>query len=1390
MARSLRLECLVVGFLLPFLPIDICAGHPTFYIKPTPSTPCPDPADPCVTLSEYAQQLPNSNYNTTLLLLPGNHVLSVDFTVENVSVFEILCFACAGGQATRIVCKGMVGFSLRSISQVTMRGLVVNFCGKDAVTTIYGVLFHSVLDGRITNCSFQDSIGTALRVINSSLDLRRSNSFTRNGRRCRNYMCSHLGGGIYANTSTLKFTGNSSFRVNSAGEGGGIAADYSVLDFTGKITFKHNLAKYGGGISAWTSTINFSGSSTFGENSAAHYGGGIEARSSTLNFTGGSTFANNSAARYGGGIAALHSTLMNFSGKSIFMNNSADFGGGIDAQSSTTLNFSGGSTFRNNSASYGGGICAGPNTLLNFNGNSTFKNNYAAVAGGGIVIFHHNILNFTGDINFTHNLALAGGGMSVMYSTMISTGNCLFTNNSAIGYGGGMYVLYSTLYLIGNGVFGNNLARVGGGIYATVSTLSVGGNSSDIIGKHSRGGTLCTSLFVKNSALIHGGAVYTEDSFLTFQGHSIFSRNSANYSAGGIYSKNTTLRFNGSTSFSSNSGQLLGGGVYGLGTLLYFTGNSSFTANTATRGGGEYLVNSFNILSQNASVTMDGNNATEYGGGVYVEDSDPISYCFPNIVNLESCLFQVDGLLQTSVDQLVPIFFDPAVILQSNEFHAIRAFLNVSIHFSSNHAQKAGSAVYGGSVDSCAIDLVYNTTSVQGIARFNWQVPNLELEPNSISSDPFQVCLCKDGVLNCNTPELDRQMQVYPGQLLKLSVVATGQRDGTVPAVVRAFFHGTDKYASVPQFQDTQNVSNICTELYYEVHSSATNNSATLVLYADGPCSTNGKLLHISLKFHDCPHGFSLNPSEGICECEPRLQKYTTRCNITKRTLERNGEFWVGYDNISEGLILHPHCPFDYCASGHVKFTLNDTDKQCDNNRSGLLCGECKSGYSLALGSSKCLLCSNIYILLIIPFALAGIALVLLLLICKLTVATGTINGLIFYANIVAVNRSIFFPANEANILTVFIAWVNLDLGVETCFFHGMDAYLKTWLQFVFPLYVWSLVGLMIMASRYSPRITRVFGSNPVAVLATLFLLSYAKLFRAIIAALCFTFLDYPDEVRVVVWLYDGNILYIHSKHIALFLAALLAFLLFFLPYTILLTVGQCLRANSNRRFFRWINSPRINPFLDAYYAPYRDQHRYWTGLMLCLRCVLYPVLVLLSLVSADPSHNLLAIQAAVIALLTLIHFTGLIYHKLYLDVLEASFILNLGILAAATYSVRLAEIQESQAAVTYVSVGIAFVTFVGVLVYHMYQRVWPKLQQITHQLRHNKEHQSENFDEAVTDNQPQITSAPTMTIVECPSPKQLISTDSDSSKSQTVITPINFIELREPLNLIDTSDH
>jgi len=160
MAGSPRLKCLAAGSLLPLLLFStICSGQTTYYIKPTPSTSCP--SDPCLTLSEYIQQpLHYLTSNTTLLLLPGNHVLSTNFTVENVSGFEIMSFAPADSQATRVVCQGLVGFSFQNISHLAMHGLTINSCGKGSFIYLYpyygmyGVLVDSVLDTSISNCSF------------------------------------------------------------------------------------------------------------------------------------------------------------------------------------------------------------------------------------------------------------------------------------------------------------------------------------------------------------------------------------------------------------------------------------------------------------------------------------------------------------------------------------------------------------------------------------------------------------------------------------------------------------------------------------------------------------------------------------------------------------------------------------------------------------------------------------------------------------------------------------------------------------------------------------------------------------------------------------------------------------------------------------------------------------------------------------------------------------------------------------------------------------------------------------------------------------------------------------------------------------------------------------
>ena len=1456
-------------------------------------------------------------------------MLDVNFTVENVSGFEIcaqLYSPTHGHTASKITCTGLVGFTFRNTSHVTVQGLTFNSCAKEAIgycsicertdseyLTVYGMSIVLGKNMEISNCSFQDSAGTALGVFYSSLNLKGSNSFTNNCRGCsnRNHTCTCLGGGMFTNNSTLFVTGNTTFRDNTAEYGGGISAHSSTLHYTGNSTFRNNIAAYGGGINALNSTLNFNGICTVRDSSAVQFGGGINTKNSTLNFNGNCTFSNNFAV-YGGGIHALNSTL-NFTGNSEFGKTSAKyFGGGIYSRFST-LGFTGNSDVWGNSASDGGGIYAF-HSALNFTGNSAFTHNSVAGFGGGILAWY-STLNFTGNNTFRNNLARIGGEINAWRSTVSFTGNTTSRNNSAMVSGGGLNVVNSTLNFIGHSTFRSNSAeRSGGGICAWNSTLNFTGcntfrsnsgtygggmniyssylscmgentfrkNSANLYGggingwnstlnfagkttfrnnpaahggginagKNSTlnltgivafggniathggginalastlnfrgfitftnnsaasyggginakvtilnvntagkgaGGNIgkvieptCYVLFADNSALIHGGAVYTEDSTLIFERLSVFSGNSVQYYGGGLYSENSTLKFSGSTSFSSNTGQLKGGGLYGVGTFLYFNGNASFTANVAAKGGGQYLVNSFNFLSRNTTFLMVSNNATEYGGAVYAADSNPASYCFPSISKLEKCFFQIHGLFDVQVSYT-----------WSDLIPAIISYFNIHLHLYNNNAQTAGSAVYGGSLDSCTITVDYKVIGSSGTIPSHVFTSIMELEPHSTSSNPFQVCPCDDGIPYCNASELARQ--VHPGEVLRLSAVATGQRDGIVPAVVRAMFRDTHGNTTLAQFQATQETKQGCTELHYQFRTSVTNNSGMLVLYADGPCSTDGKVLSISVQFLPCPPGFSFNSSDGTCGCEPRLKTYATRCNVTERALTREGDYWVGYNSHYQALILHPHCPFDYCkpATNQITFPLSNTDLQCENNRSGLLCGECKPGLSLALGSTKCLKCSNLHVLLLIPFALAGIALVLLLLVFKLTVAAGTINGLIFYANVVTVNRAIFFPPNQTNILTVFIAWLNLDFGIETCFFDGMDQYTKTWLQFLFPVYVWSLVGLIIIGCEYSSRIAKLFGSNPVAVLVTLFLLSYAKLLRTIITAMFFTLLDYPDEVQVAVWLYDANVQYFHGKHIILFLVASLILLFLFLPYTVILTVGQWLQAKSNGRCFYWINKPRIRPILDAYQAPYKDKHRYWTGLLLCFRCALF--LVFAFNTRADPSLNLLAISSVAFGLTLVTRYTGAVYKRLYVDILEASFILNLGILAVATYYVKLAEVPVSQAAVAYTSVGIAFTTFIGVLLYHTYEQVWPKLQQRCMNKKKKSESVTEYIELESVDHKVKRL-APTVTVVERPTPRPLYVINNDSQSKQVrswLLAPATkFSELREPLNLIDSDGH
>ena len=1046
--------------------------------------------------------------------------------------------------------------------------------------------------------------------------------------------------------------------------------DSSYIRFS-NVYVSGTFSSQGAALYGISSTVVFHGENRFVDNRATYEGGAIALRNCNSTFFGSNSFQNNSAATCGGAMS-LMKVDFTLSGYITFVKNFATVEGGAVSVNGGTYSASGNMSFTNNIAKNGGAM-----TMIGVShsssGNINFTNNVATNGSGGAMLIFGGSHSISGDISYVGNSAhlndsgfRGGGAISMVNGSHYIVGDISFVNNSAPnGNGGALSISNISSYFSGEIIFTGNTAMYDGGAMVLFKgTTSMLGNVS----------------FLDNSVSSrNGGALSINQGLINISGNSTFMNNAARYEAGALELYRSAGVISGYSTFEKNSISYAygSGGAVEMDTVngesLTLTGTQRFLQNSAERGGAMAFFGRYKlILASPLNGIFTDNHATDFGGAIYFADDTT-----------------------ARVQCAVPYFS------RDNCHLELTSMSDIHLNFTYNTAGSAGSLLYGGGLDTCQLytgggyregdgEVVggsYSDNPPETIRNISTIVSKDNLIPE-ISSNRLKVCVCEGERLECES----LRRAVVRGQTFTLLVSVVGQENEFVSnSTVRISLENDVQINPAQRLQENRRE---CAPVSYRFLSYKSQTSVTLC--PDNSVCQGG--LRVNITFLPCPDAFTLRGSE--CVCESRLQRYNTTCNVDDGSIVRSGNrFWMKplYENETfRGLILHSHCPFDYCVDTQVNISFDDLDAQCNYNHSGILCGSCKDNFSIALGTLHCLPCTNSYLALLLPFILAGISLVAVLLLLQISVANGTVNGLIFFANIVQANRSDFFPLGDTNVLTVFIAWLNLDLGIETCFYDGMTTYVYAWLQFLFPFYVWILIGLIIFASRYSSRIAGRLGNNPVAILATLFLLSYSKILQNIITALSLTQLDYPDGGKYV-WLYDGNLPYFQrTNHIALGIFAILVFTLLFLPYTLLLLCSPWLLTYSHWRILSWLN--KMKPFLDAYYGPYKKQTRYWTALLLLVRCILFLAFAFNTLSSSKFDLLLVTSLTGGIAGLAWVH-RG-VYEKLYNDIIEASFILNLCILAAATYHVE--EIGGSQAALAYLSVGIAFVTFICIVIFHI----------------------------------------------------------------------------------------
>ena len=437
----------------------------------------------------------------------------------------------------------------------------------------------------------------------------------------------------------------------------------------------------------------------------------------------------------------------------------------------------------------------------------------------------------------------------------------------------------------------------------------------------------------------------------------------------------------------------------------------------------------------------------------------------------------------------------------------------------------------------------------------------------------------------------------YPGQKLQVtlftpcsdstSVVFAETHNKLLPSTACKIAHQTELLYSINNYSRTVTYTNV------------SNNTDVCELFL----TVSPHLYYVYETFYvqllSCPVGFALK--NGICDCDSLLPPDIDTCYIEQSAIRHPATMWITAHVQSEDTkYLTGNCPMDYCLPYSSNVHLTNPDTQCQFNRTGILCSQCQHPLSMVFGSSRCMEYTNMHILISILIIFAEVALVTLIYLLNLTVTNGTISGIIFYANIISINDSVFLMNdNVYKPLRVFTSFTNLDLGIETRFYNGMDSYAKMWLQLFSPSYLMIIAFSIIITGHYSTTVLRLVYKRSLPALVTLFLLSYNRILRIVLIVLFSysTITHIPSDHQQLVWPVDASVPLFGLKFTILFIVCLILLLLL-IPFNIILLFTRYLS------WFRLIN--RFKPLLDAFQGSDKDKYYYWVGVHIVLRSLFY----------------------------------------------------------------------------------------------------------------------------------------------------------------------------------------
>ena len=714
------------------------------------------------------------------------------------------------------------------------------------------------------------------------------------------------------------------------------------------------------------------------------------------------------------------------------------------------------------------------------------------------------------------------------------------------------------------------------------------------------------SVFMKNNATTSGSCIYATDIgtqgkvlnifFNNITAHNNFKTNNkfGNRKAELIKVDNANkLHISGCNNFSHNFGSIFGA----TNTMIYLNGQLNVIGNNGYMGTGfKVQGSSYFLLSNGLNATFINNTALTIGGAIYAIADDDFNKC----------------MFQNNTD-----------------------ITNIKMTFIDNTAAEAGSSIYSNNLYECATD---DSSLNIVIPMFSFSFS----KHRNISMPPTSLCMCN---VSCNAHDVKNEYNlsafIRPGQNIGLQLAAVYYHLITQYgyAAITFLLIDRDNVHSVPSWQVSANSANQallekqdCTSVTITLlkNKNEPNPSSPAIIVSSSSVSTELALHGIQLL--DCPIGFELNVTEGKCGCSKVLHKiysksnpsYQPDCQISSgadnsiSTITRTDTEWIGIANLSNGTVVFGaalNC-IAYCRykSGYNKLIVNDTNVAiadyddlsnsvplCIDNREGLLCSQCPPGYSVVLGSYECQQCSNWWLFTLIIYAVSGPLLIYLFYVLKLTLTTGSLNGIIFCVQLLGFIDPPLVDKKGMNIL--LNGWTNYYLNFPFCLYNGMTELWRYGLITMYQVYILSILLGIIVLSRFSVKISNKIANSSVQILVTGVHISFSYLLTSIMEVFTpVTIYTNNTEEPMQVWFKYPTVEYgTHGHLVLMIITSLVVGPILGVYMTVLLAGRPLMRINYRIGEY-------IRPVYEAIHAPYKRNKEFFFVSRLLIVILLYVI--------------------------------------------------------------------------------------------------------------------------------------------------------------------------------------